>query len=308
MSIPTITASVYAPAKSAEDGFLPEGPRYFEWRGKHYVGWVNIQKSPNATTGSLWIKEWPVGELRQIDLPGRPGFFVPLNGSDDVILGLSKAICRLNLATGEIDRLAEIEDQNPRTIINDAEATPDGKYIVFGTKDTLFQNAIANLYLFDVSSQKITHLADRQTCSNGKILHADDSGYTLWDIDTPTQCVRRYHLCVKPVSLTLEKVELDLKSAIGFPDGMVDYGEGKVLIAFYNPDPAPVGLGVVYDLGTGDMVKKFELPGSPRVTCPLILSDETGRKVLFTTATEGMPKHLEAECPSAGALFMADDQ
>ena len=306
MAISTITARVLFAPPSPEDGFLPEGPRLFSLAGRPTLGWVNIQHSSEATAGSIWLMDVENGTTRSITPPGRPGFFVPVPETDEAIVGLTKQIGTLNLLTGVWTAIAEIPDANPRTIINDAEPTPDGRFIVFGTKDTLFQNTIAHLYAYDVRRQTITILAEGQTCSNGKIIHADADGYVLDDIDTPTQEIRRFRLRVDPPRLEFVATVLDLKSAIGFPDGMVEAGKERALIAFYNPEPASVGLAMEYDLASGQAVREYHLPGSPRVTCPM-LADWNGRRVaIFTTAIEGMPPEQRQLCPNAGSIFIAD--
>ena len=86
---------------------------------------------------------------------------------------------------------------------------------------------------------------------------------------------------------------------------MVDYGDGRVLIAFYNPEPVQYGLAVVYDLQTGAALFEIRVPGSPRVTCPLYIQSNGRRAVIMTTATEGMPDEQMLLCPQAGALFIA---
>jgi sugar lactone lactonase YvrE len=87
---------------------------------------------------------------------------------------------------------------------------------------------------------------------------------------------------------------------------MCDCGDGTVIIAFYNPDFAPAGKAIRFDLATGKAVEEWTTPGSPRVTCPLLVKRPDGVKLILTTATEGMPAEMRAKCPSAGCLFIAD--
>jgi len=206
------------------------------------------------------------------------------------------------------DRIVVIPDDNPRTIINDGNVVPGGKAVVFGTKDTQFKEPIANLYLYTVDDNRVSVLADRQTCSNGKVFRTDDRGLVLFDIDTPTRKVVRYRLDVAARTATPDGVAVDVADQVGFPDGMCDCGDGTVIVAFYNPDFAQAGKAIRFDLATGKAIEEWTTPGSPRVTCPLLVKRPDGVKLILTTATEGMPADMRAKCASAGCLFIADTQ
>jgi sugar lactone lactonase YvrE len=83
---------------------------------------------------------------------------------------------------------------------------------------------------------------------------------------------------------------------------MRDCGDGTAIIAFYNPEFAEAGRAKRFNLTTGDEVEEWLTPGSPRVTCPLV----DGNRLILTTAIEGMPAEMLAQCPNAGCLFVAD--
>ena len=108
-------------------------------------------------------------------------------------------------------------------------------------------------------------------CSNGKVFASDERGLILYDIDTPTRKVVRYRLDVAARTATPDGVALDLADQVGFPDGMCDCGDGTVIVAFYNPDFAEAGRAVRFNLATGEAVEEWTTPGSPRVTCPLLV-------------------------------------
>jgi sugar lactone lactonase YvrE len=173
---------------------------------------------------------------------------------------------------------------------------------VFGTKDTIFKEQIANLYLYTVDDDRVSLLADKQLCSNGKVFQKDERGLILFDIDTPTRKVVRYRLDVAIRTATPDGVAIDLANQIGFPDGMCDCGDGTVIIAFYNPEFAEAGKAIRFNLSTGEVIEEWLTPGSPRVTCPLV----DGTQLILTTAIEGMPAEMLAKSPNAGCLFVAD--
>ena len=303
----TTEARLLVQPRSEADGFLPEGPRSVSVEGTDYLVWVNIQTGVDATTGAIWgFRDSATRNLFTFPIPGRPGFALPAT-RDRLLVGSTKELLTCELADGKCSApLVTIPDDNPRTIINDAEVIPGGKAIVFGTKDTQFKEPIAHLYLFTVDDNRLTVLADRQTCSNGKVIRKDDRGLILFDIDTPTRKVVRYRLDVASRKATPDGVAIDLKDQVGFPDGMRDCGDRTAIIAFYNPDLAERGKAIRFDLSTGAAIEEWTTPGSPRVTCPLLVTRPDGVKLILTTATEGMPAEMRAKCPNGGCLFIAD--
>lgn len=291
-----------------EGHFLPEGPREVVLRRHPAIAWVNIQDGPDAKTGSIQVHYTTPGMDRFVmPAPERPGFLLPTNLGQIVLVGLGKELRQADLLEGQwSEPLARIPEENPRTIMNDAEVVPGGRAIVFGTKDTRFADPIANLYLYTVGDDRITVLRDRQTCSNGKVFAHDDRGLLLYDIDTPSKTVTRNRLDVDARTVTEEGIAIDLRGDSAFPDGMCDCGDGTVIVAFYNPDFAEYGRAVRYRLADGEAIEEWHTPGSPRVTCPLLVRRADGVKLILTTATEGMPAEMRSRCPNAGCLFLAD--
>jgi len=298
-------ATVLFAQRSEADRFLPEGPRAVTVEGRPALAWVNIQTSADATAGDVHVRFWDGGH-RTYAQARRPAFLIPTDRPDTLFVGREKEVGLLHLANNTFHPLAAIDDPSPRTIINDGQVVPGGRAVVFGTKDIKFADPIANLYLFTLDDNKVSVLADRQTCSNGKVFAREGGELLLFDIDTPKKNVVRYRLDVAARRVSAPEVVLDVSHHDGFPDGMVDGGGGSVVIAFYNPAAAREGHAVRFDLRTATAIEEWTTPGSPRVTCPLLV--ELGGKVrlVVTTATEGMPADQRAACPNAGDLFSAE--
>lgn len=301
--LPMTEARVLIRPTTEEERFLPEGPRPVRVEGRPALAWVNIQTSADAKSGSIHYRFWDDEQTRILPQPERPGFLIPTNRPDVVLVGMGKHVGTVNLVTNQWQPLAEIPDPNPRTIINDGEPLSDGLGVIFGTKDVQFEDTIAALYLFTPSDGTITPLAEKMICSNGKVFH---SGTTLFDIDTPRRQVTRYRFDPKTRSVVEEGVAVDLKEIDGFPDGMADCGDGTAVIAMYNPDPVSDGHAFRFHLTTGERVEGWRVPGSARVTCPLVMELDGSVKLILTTATEGMPSEQRENCPEAGSLFVAD--
>jgi sugar lactone lactonase YvrE len=285
--------------------FLPEGPRVVTLRGRRAIAWVNIQTAADATRGELHFWYPDTAEHQVVPVPGRPGFLMPTDRPDTLLLGLTKEVGLYHVPSGGWEPLAAIPDDSPRTIVNDGEPLPGGRGVVFGTKDVNFAEPIGHLYLLTLDDRKLTVLAGGQTCSNGKVFADEGGELVLYDIDTPRRMVVRYRLDRQFRTLEDRGVAVDLRAVDGYPDGMVGCGDGTVVVAFYEPDPVPAGRAGRYRLGNGELVEQWTTPGSPRVTCPLLV-EQDGVKLILTTAVEGMPAEMRAKCPHAGALFVAD--
>lgn len=288
--------------------FLPEGPRVLTLVGRPYLVWVNIQTDAEADHGHVFLRPLDAPDPpRVIACPGRPGFVLPLADGNRVLAGVGHDLRILDCQTGNWEApQATVPDAHPRTIINDAEVLPGGRAVVFGTKDTRFQDPIAALYLYTPDDHRVTLLAGGQLCSNGKVIRDEGGSWILYDIDTPTRTVVRYRLDVTARTAEPLGVAIDVSGIDGLPDGMCDCGDGTVIVAFYNPEPAAAGAAVRFDLATGQPRERWVTPGSPRVTCPVLVRQPDGIKLILTTATEGMPQEQRAACPNAGKLFIAD--
>jgi sugar lactone lactonase YvrE len=304
--IPSTEARVLITADSEEDRFLPEGPQNVVVDGREALAWVNIQTAHDATRGAVHLRFWDTGECRKLPHPSRPGFLVPTDRPNVVFVGQGKEVGTLDLQSGEWVPLARIPDDDPRTIINDGRCVPGGRSVVFGTKDVRFQDPIAQLYLFTLEDRRVAVLADGQTCSNGKVFAREGHDLILFDIDTPRRSVMRYRLDLERRSLEAEGMAVNLQDVEGFPDGMVDAGERTAIIAIYNPFRGGAGRALRYDLISGGLMEEWITPGSPRVTCPLLLERGDSVNLVLTTAVEGMPKEQRRQSPEAGNLFIAD--
>lgn len=307
MSIPQAEAKLWYTPPTEEGRYLPEGPRLITMAGSPSLVWVNIQVSPEPTAGQLYVHDLTTKNTESIKLPGRPGFVLPAPDREKAVtLGCEKTLGIFDLRSREWTPRATIPHPSGRTMINDAEPVPGHDAIVFGTKDIKFQDPMAHIYLWTQSDNHITPLADGQTCSNGKVFRTIDDQLFLFDIDTPTKTVKKYAFDIKKRSMELIGTAIDLQQVDAFPDGMADCGDGTVVIAFYNPNLVPNGKAIRYDLETGEAIEEWLVPGSPRVTCPLIYEWNGSKKLLLTTAIEGMPDDQRAQAPNAGCLFECD--
>ena len=288
--------------------FLPEGPRIL----RNYpgaspkLGWVAIQDSATAVTGSINVLDLTTRQNQSIPLPGRPGFFAETTRPGYVLVGLDRKLVCCNLLTGELDDLTIAFDCAENVTINDGLAVDGG--VLFGTKHIGLTQPVAALYFFDSATRRVRTLVAGQTCSNGKFLRRDAEGATLYDIDTlPNKAITRYRLDATLEHVLNQSVAIAPDNLPGYPDGMRPAPDGEsAVIAFYNPEPVADGVAQQLSLTTGEVLCEWILPGAPRVTCPEFFEDNGVVKILFTTAVEGMPESTRRLVPGSGCLYLAD--
>lgn len=303
--LPTNEARVWVSPQEEADRFLPEGPQLVAVEGRPAILWVNIQRGIDVPRGDIHGKFLDNGELRIWPQPARPSMLRATDQPDIIFLAREKELGTFDLHRSTWTPLATIPDTNPRTILNDGAVVPGGDAVVIGTKDLLFANPIASLYLYTCDDKRISVLAEGQVCSNGKVFARDREGLLLYDIDTPTRKVAKYRLDVVARTLQGLGTAIDLSTAEGFPDGMADCGDGTVIIAFYNPHRGGEGKAIRYRLDDGEVIEQWTTPGAPRVTCPFLFEQQGRVNMVLTTAVEGMEDELRSKAPNSGALFLA---
>jgi len=300
------TAQVWVSPFQDADRFLPEGPQLVTVEGRSALLWVNIQHGTDVPRGDIHGRFLDTGEQRSWPQPARPSMLRATDHPDVIFLAREKELGTFDLRRNIWTTRATIPDTNPRTILNDGAVVPGGKAVVIGTKDLLFANPIASLYLYTCADQRVSVLAEGQLCSNGKVFANASEGLLLFDIDTPTRKVTRYLLDVASRTVRELGTAIDLHSEDGFPDGMADCGDGTVIIAFYNPHRGGEGKAIRYRLDSGERIEQWTTHGSPRVTCPYLFEQDGRVKLVLTTAVEGMPEDFRATSPNAGSLFLAE--
>jgi sugar lactone lactonase YvrE len=291
----------------AEDlRFLPECPRVLQNYpgGQSVLGWVAIQHGPDSTSGSIHVLDLETRRDIRHDLPGRPGFFVETAAPGVVLIGLERRLILYDLVRRVVEETGIEVTTEPRVIINDGIAISGG--LIFGTKDLAFKQEIAAAYHFDGRSRRLRELKRGQICSNGKYFFYEGAQAFLADIDSPRKTVVLYELDLNSSTADEGRIIADFRSQPAFPDGMRVTPDGRsLMVAFYDPGSPACGVARQVSLLTGTIEEEWELPGSPRVTCPEFVRVGGRVMLLFTTAVEGMPPNLRQHAPHAGCFFLA---
>jgi len=298
MKAPYFAKELFAPQDESLR-FLPEGPRSL--RGTNELGWVAIQHSAEAKVGSLNRLDLASGENRSLTLPGRPGFFAETETPGRWLVGMERQLVLVDWDSGAVEASGVTVSEDERVIINDGLAVEGG--VLFGTKHLGFSEPIAALYFYDAAARTLHTVLEGQTCSNGKDLR----GERLIDIDSTPKAISRYHWDAAARRATGRELVVDPASLPAYPDGLRPSPDGEcVIVAFFNPGSVSDGVARMYRVEDGAVECEWVLPGSPRVTCPEFVEIDGKVKIVFTTATEGMPAEIRAIAPGAGSLYIAD--
>ena len=283
--------------------YLPEGPCQY---GEGKLSWVAIQHGGESCEGSINVLDLGSGSNQQHILPGRPGFAFPTEDQSVFLAGIERKVGFYNISSGQwVEPPGEVSGEEDGTIINDGVAYRDG--VIFGTKDLAFTDPKAALYLWLPEMREPVKLRGGQTCSNGKIILTREGKEFLLDIDTPTKLVVEYPLDGDGQQLGEPKTVLDLREVASYPDGMVMTPDGRsVIIAMYNPENVEEGEARQHSLVDGRLEAVWKTPGSPRVTCPLLMPIEGESALFLTTAVEHMPEDQKVQHPNAGCLFRGE--
>jgi ribonuclease III len=300
----SVAADVIYKPHLEELRFLPEGPYLLE-DGR--VSWVGIQHGADSLTGSINLLNPTTRINQRFDLPGRPGFAFPTDRPGVFVTGVERSVGLFDTNTGEWSPFIENVDADvSNTIINDAVVFEGN--LIFGCKELEFKTRKAGLYLWRRRDQKVIQLRSDQICSNGKaIVRQIDGRLTLYDIDSPSKQITQCTLDIDAGTVGPPQVVVDLTDENVFPDGMILTPDHRSLIvALYNPGDPPAGEARQYSLATGSLEAVWTCPGSPRVTCPQLISVGTSVGLLLTTAVEHMPAEQRATHPAAGCLFLGE--
>lgn len=283
--------------------FLPEGPYAC---GPQQFSWVGIQHGPEAQTGSLNVYNLETGENMQFDLRGRPGFAFPTTKPGVFVVGLERELVLFKTTDGTYRTLASgLEAGVENTIVNDGLVFDEG--LVFGAKDLEFASPKAGLYFWRHRDRQLIKLRGDQICSNGKFLTGSGSRRTLYDIDSPTKTIVASDFDLEQGRVGEPRIVIDLRDGSVFPDGMVVTPDGRSLVvALYNPEPADAGEARQYNLESGELECVWKTPGSPQVTCPLLIEHQGRVRLILTTAVEHMSMERQSESQNAGCLFVGE--
>jgi sugar lactone lactonase YvrE len=264
--------------------FLGEGPLWIADLGCFF--WVDIEKGNlhryHLASEKLEIRNFP--HYIAVVLKGQNG---------KLILGLDRKLVWYDWETEEIEKLCEVETNQPLHRFNDGKVDFKGR-IWIGTLSTKFTEGAGSLYRIDSNLKPEVRLKNL-TISNGMAWTEEQE--TFYFIDTPTRKIQEFSFDPETGEIRFRRVAVEIPEDLGFPDGMCIDREGMLWVAHYG------GSGVYrWNPQTGKLQDKIELPVPHVTSC--CFGGENLDVMLITTAQENMTESDLKKYPQSGDVFL----
>lgn len=212
-----------------------------------------------------------------------------------LVLATDTGLKQFDLATGGMNRINEIEADNPATRTNDSRVHPSGAFWI-GTMDRgPAEAAIGSVYHYRAGA--LTTLKSGISIPNATCFSPD--GRIAYWTDTPTRKIMQVE--TDPASgLPIGEWTLfaDVTGGRGYPDGAVVDSQGYLWNAKWG------GSCVVRHAPDGSIDRIIEVPVS-QVTCPAFGGPDL-KTMFITTANKNMSAEQLASEKHAGSLFVIE--
>jgi sugar lactone lactonase YvrE len=246
--------------------------------------WVDI------TPGIVHRFDPATGRDEALEVGQPVGAAVP-TASGTIALAVSDGFAMLDLQTGRVDRIADVDVDVSGTMMNDGKCDPAGRFWA-GTRDVDGRNPIGSLYRLD-ADHTVSRVLTGVTLSNGLGWSPDQR--TMYYVDSTTYTIDAFDFEPSTSDLSGRRTLVDLPRSWGLPDGMAVDEEGCIWLAFWGASSlrrfAP----------DGGAVALIELPVSQVTSCAF--GGDHMSDLYVTSARGGLsPDQLRDE-PSAGGVF-----
>jgi sugar lactone lactonase YvrE len=259
---------------------LGEGPAWLADR--RLLLWVDI------TPGLVHLFDPSTGRDQVLEVGQPVGAAVPAAG-DRLILAVRDGFALLEMASGRVELIAEVERHLPSNRMNDGKCDPAGRFWA-GTMALEERHGAGCLYRLD-GRRRVEQMIDGVGISNGIGWSPDQK--TMYYIDTLEGRVDILDYEASTGAISNRRPLVSIEN--GAPDGMTVDAEGGLWVAVWG------GSRVVHVLPDGSAAGEIELPVSRVTSCCFggpELSD-----LYITTARQGLSAEERAAEPTAGSLF-----
>jgi len=210
---------------------------------------------------------------------------------DELLVALRHDFVVLNLRSGALRVMAEVERERPLNRFNDGGVDAAGRFWC-GSTDFDCEASTGALYRMD-DQGRCERVLDDLLISNGPVWSLD--GHRMYITETGR---KRIDVCAfDPLSGTLgdRRPWLSFEAEAGYPDGMAVDAEGNVWIAHFG------GSCVSCHDGEGRELKRIRLPASQITRVAFGGADL--QTLYASSARVGLDAAALAQEPEAGALF-----
>jgi sugar lactone lactonase YvrE len=216
---------------------------------------------------------------------------VALTDRGDLALALCDGFARMDLSSGAVEMVAEVEADKTDQRMNDGSCDAAGRFWA-GTM-ALDERADAGaLYRLDPDGRVQTMIA-RVSISNG--IDWSDDGRLMYYIDSPTQSVDVFDFDLASGRIANRRSFVRIDPADGTPDGLTLDAEGFVWVALW-------GGSAVRRYASDGTLDSIVTVAAPHVTSCAFGGHDLG-DLYITTARIKLSDAERARQPLAGGLF-----
>ncbi len=228
---------------------------------------------------------------RQYELPEQVGTVVPTDRGT-LLAAMESQIAELNLESGALEKLLEIEPEREHNRCNDGKCDPAGRLWV-GTMSMKKQPNAGALYRIGPDLNPV-EMVSGVTTSNGIVWSTDCS--RMYYIDTGTRCVDEFTYDLDSGGIAGRRTVIQVDDSLGAPDGMTIDAEGMLWVALFH------GAAVIrIDPRRGALLRRYAMPAK-NVTS--VAFGGAALETLFvTTASIAMDAGEHGRYPLAGRLL-----
>lgn len=263
---------------------LAEGPFWHAERNS--ILWVDIEAK------ILFEYNWKNASIKKTSIPYMVSMVVQ-DEQDNIVLGVQGGLAALNLNTGSLNWLIDIEKEYPNRRCNDGKCDAEGRLWV-GTMDKDCKEGEGSFYCVDADLSLHKKL-DRLTIPNGLAWSLDNQ--RLYHTDSPSHEIKSYFFEPSTGNISLEKTVVKIPSEMGQPDGMTIDEEGMLWIAHWD------GSGVYrWNPWDGKLLNNIELPARQVTSC--VFGGEELDHLVITSASTGLSEEDLKEYPLSGSIFI----
>ena len=259
-----------------------EGP---VWLGpERRLVWVDI-------TGRLVHSLDPAtGHKETVDVGQYVGAVVP-RSSGGFVAAVETGFGVIDMRTGRLEMIAEVEADNPNNRMNDGKCDSAGRFWA-GTMALDETPGAGALYRLD-TDHTVTRVLENVTISNGLAWSLDDRN--MYFVDTATNRVDILDYEPKTGAVRDRRGLIEIPPELGAPDGMTLDTEGHLWVALWG------GSAVHRYAPNGTLDSVVNLPVSQVTSCAF--GGEDLSELYITSATQGLAEGELHRQPHAGALF-----
>ncbi len=232
----------------------------------------------------------PASKLARTIEVGQPvGAAVPCT-PNTLMLALRDGFARLDLQSGTVTRVADVEADQPGQRMNDGVCDSAGRFWA-GTMCMQERPGLGSLYRLDVDGA-VTKMVTGVTVSNGIDWSLDDS--RMYYIDSPTQRIDIFDFDSATGAIENRRPFVAVDPSDGSPDGLTVDAEGAIWVALWG------GSALRRYLPDGSLDRIVPLPVTHPTTCAFGGKDL--QDLYITSATIRLSEAERRAQPLAGTI------